>query len=179
MEQLVWAIIIIIFIIFTALKNRARNRPDTTSERAPDSDHEAKEGRDKLSRYMEELLGIETPELKPERRIEEERHELLEKEVRSKPEPKIEKRVGQFESPLTKKYEKKPESGIGKRIDQFESPLTKIYEEKSEPPVHEKKDIYSAKFPWGTLSGKDLKNAIIFAEILGPPISKRKSHRLF
>jgi hypothetical protein len=48
MEQLVWAIIIII-LIFTALKNRARNKPRTTSERAPDSDHEAKEGRDKLS----------------------------------------------------------------------------------------------------------------------------------
>jgi hypothetical protein len=46
-------------------------------------------------------------------------------------------------------------------------------------PVPEKKDIYRAEFPWDTLSGKDLKNAIIFAEILGPPISKRKSHRLF
>ncbi len=86
----------------------------------------------------------------------EERHELLEKEVRPKPEPKIEKRVGQFVSPLSKKYE-----------------------EKWKAPVHEKKDIYHSKFPWGTLSGKDLKNAIIFAEILGPPISKRKSHRLF
>ena len=156
MEQLVWAIIIIIFIIFTALKNRARNKPRTTSERAPDSDHEAKEGRDKLSRYMEELLGTEIPETKPEIRIDEERYELLEKEVRPKPEPIVEKEVGQFESPLAKKYE-----------------------EKWKAPVHEKKDIYRAEFPWGTLSGKDLKNAIIFAEILGPPISKRKSHRLF
>ncbi len=156
MEQLVWAIIIIIFIIFAALRNRARNKPGTTFKRAPDSDHEAEEGRDKLSRYMEKLLGTEIPETKPEIIIDEERYELLEKEVRPKPEPKIEKRVGQFESPLTKIYEKKPK-----------------------PPVHEKKDIYRAKFPWGTLSGKDLKNAIIFAEILGPPISKRKSHRLF
>ena len=156
MEQLVWAIIIIIFIIFTALKNRARNKPRTTSERAPDSDHEAKEGRDKLSRYMEELLGTEIPETKPEIRIDEERYELLEKEVRPEPEPEIEKRIGQFESPLTK-----------------------IYEEKSKPPITEKKDIYCSKLPWGTLSGKDLKNAIIFAEILGPPISKRKGHRLF
>ncbi len=155
MEQLVWAIIIVIFIIFTALKNRARNKPDTTFERAPDSDQEAKEERDKLSRYMEELLGIETPETKPEIRIDEERHELLE-EIRPKQEPIIDKRVGQFESPLTKIYEKKPK-----------------------PPIPEKKDIYRSKLPWGTLSGKDLKNAIIFAEILGPPISKRKSHRLF
>jgi hypothetical protein len=156
MEQLVWAIVIIIFIIFTVLKNRARNRLGTTLERAPDSDHEAKKGRDKLARYMEELLGIETPETSPEIRIDEERHELLEKEVRPKHEPIIEKKVGQFESPLTKTYEKK-----------------------SKPPIPEKKDIYRSKLPWDTLSGKDLKNAIIFAEILGPPISKRKSHRLF
>ena len=148
MEQLVWAIIIIVFIIFTALKNRARNRPKT--------EHKPEEERDKLSRYMEELLGTEIPETKPEIRIDEERYELLEKEVRPEPEPEIEKRIGQFESPLTKTYEKK-----------------------SKPPIPEKKDIYCSKFPWGTLSGKDLKNAIIFAEILGPPISKRKSHRLF
>ena len=148
MEQLVWAIIIIVFIIFTALKNRARNRPKT--------EHKPEEERDKLSRYMEELLGTEIPETKPEIRIDEERYELLEKEVRPEPEPEIEKRIGQFESPLTK-----------------------IYEKKSKPPIPEKKDIYCSKLPWGTLSGKDLKNAIIFAEILGPPISKRKSHRLF
>jgi len=156
MEQLVWAIIIIIFIIFTVLKNRARNNPKTTSERAPDSDHEEKEERDKLTRYMEELLGTEIPETKPEIRIDEERYEPLEKKIRPEPEPEITKRIGQFESPLTK-----------------------IYEKKSKPPIPEKKDIYYSKFPWGTLSGKDLKNAIIFAEILGPPISKRKSHRLF
>jgi uncharacterized MAPEG superfamily protein len=42
MEQLVWAIIIIIFIIFTALKNRARNRPKT--------EHKPEEERDKLSK---------------------------------------------------------------------------------------------------------------------------------
>ncbi|MDV5121834.1 MAG: hypothetical protein R2549_07205 [Candidatus Scalindua sp.] len=148
MEQLVWAIIIIVFIIFTALKNRARNRPKT--------EHKPEEERDKLSRYMEELLGTEIPETKPEIRIDEERYELLEKEVRPKPVPIIEEKIGQFESPLTKIYEKKPK-----------------------PPIPEKKDIYCSKIPWDTLSGKDLKNAIIFAEILGPPISKRKSHRLF
>jgi FtsZ-interacting cell division protein ZipA len=148
MEQFVWAIIIVIFIIFTALKNRARNRPKT--------EHKPEEERDKLSRYMEELLGIETPETKPQVRVERKEPKPLEKRVRTKPEPKIEKKIGQFESPLTNIYEKKPK-----------------------PPIPGKKDIYSAKFPWGALSGKDLKNAIIFAEILGPPISKRKSHRLF
>ena len=150
MEQLVWAIVIIIFIIFTILKNRARNKPDTEDKT------EVK--RDKLSRYMEKLLGIETPETKPEirtDRIDEERYELLE-EVRPKPEPIIEKKV-----------------------DQFESPLTKRYKRESKPPIHGKKEIYRSRLPWGTLSRNDLKNAIIFAEILGPPICKRKSHRLF
>ena len=156
MEQLVWAIIIIIFIIFTALKNRARNKPRTTSERAPDSDHEEKEERDKLTKYMEELFGTEMPEAKPERRIDEERHELLEKEVRPKPEPKPERKIGDLRPTIDKH-------------------LKEVWEQ----PIPEKKDIYRSKFPWGTLSGKDLKNAIIFAEILGPPISKRKSHRLF
>ena len=151
MEQLVWAIIIIIFIIFTALKNRARNKPDT----------EDKTGvkRDKLSRYMEELFGTEMSEKGPEirtDRIDEERYELLEKEVRPKPEPIIKKKIGQFESPLTK-----------------------IYEKQSKPPIPGRKDICRSRLPWESLSGKDLKNAIIFAEILGPPISKRKSHRLF
>ena len=148
MEQLVWAIVIIIFIIFAALKNRARNKPRT--------EHKTEEERDKLAGYMEELFGIETPETKPQVRVERKEPKPLEKRVRTKPEPIIKKKVGQFESPLTKKYEGK-----------------------SKPPIPGKKDIYSAKFPWGALSGKDLKNAIIFAEILGPPISKRKSHRLF
>ncbi len=148
MEQLVWAIIIVIFIIFAALKNRARNKPRT--------EHKTEEERDKLAGYMEELFGIETPETKPQVRVERKEPKPLEKRVRTKPEPIVEKKVGQFESPLAKKYEGK-----------------------SKPPIHGKKDIYSAKFPWGALSGKDLKNAIIFAEILGPPISKRKSHRLF
>ena len=156
MEQLVWAIIIIIFIIFAALKNRARNKPDTTFKRAPDSDHEEKEERDKLTRYIEELFGTEMPETKPERRIEEERHEPLEKKVRLKPEPKPERKIGDLKPTIDKH-------------------LKEIWEQ----PIPKKKDIYRSKFPWGTLSGKDLKNAIIFAEILGPPISKRKSHRLF
>jgi FtsZ-interacting cell division protein ZipA len=156
MEQLVWAIIIIIFIIFTALKNRARNKPKTPTDRTSDTEHQTEEERDKLAGYMEELFGIETPETKPQVRVERKEPKPLEKRVRTKPEPKVEKKIGQFESPLTNIYEKKPK-----------------------PPIPEKKDIYRARLPWDTLSGKDLKNAIIFAEILGPPISKRKSHRLF
>ncbi len=156
MEQLVWAIIIIIFVIFTALKNRARNKPDTSTDRTSDTEHETEENRDKLGRYLEEILGIEIPRTERQRRAEEKVPELLENRVEPDPEPESEEMVGQHDSPLDKEYEEKQKS-----------------------PCAEKADIYHAKFPLNTLSGKNLKNAVIFAEILGPPISKRKSHRLF
>jgi hypothetical protein len=156
MEQLIWAIILIIFTIFIALKNRARNRPDTNIDRTTDKEHKTEDERDKLARYMEEILGIEVPSTKQRIRVEEEKPKPLVKRVRPKPEPEIKKKVSQFESPLSKKYEKKWET-----------------------PVPEERKISHAKFPWGTLSKKDLPNAIILSEIIGPPISKRKSHRLF
>ena len=74
MEQLVWAIIIIVFIIYTALKNRARNRPDTNIDRTADTEQKTREEDDRLGRYMEELLGIERPETKPQIKIKSERH---------------------------------------------------------------------------------------------------------
>ncbi len=156
MEQLVWALIIIIFIIFTALKNRARNRPGATTDRNDNTEHKSSEKSDKISRYMEELLGIEMPEAKPQIRRKREKPESLEKTVKPKPEPTTKENIGQFESPLSIKYEEKTKSSFP-----------------------EKKDIYSVKFPWGTLSKKDLPRAIVLSEIIGPPISKRKGHRLF
>ena len=77
MEQLVWAIIIIIFIIFTALKNRARNRPDAIIDRTDNAEYETREEPDKISRYMEELLGIEISEAKPKIRRKRERPEFI------------------------------------------------------------------------------------------------------
>ncbi len=148
MEQLVWAIIIIVFIIFTALKNRARNRPDTVTG---NTEYEKS---DKISGYMEELLGIEIPEAKPRRRIKKEIPESLKKTA--PPKLKTEEKIGQFESPLIKKYEQKTKSSF-----------------------LESKNVYNVNFPWGTLSKKDLPRAIVLSEIIGPPISKRKEHRLF
>ena len=155
MEQLVWAIIIIVFIIYTALKNRARNRPDTNIDRTAHTEQKTRE-EDRLGRYMEELLGIEKPETKPQIRIKKKSQKPLKKRVTSREESEAKKRVGHFESPLVKEHREK---------------------QKSSPP--EKREIYHAKFPWGTLLKKDLPSAIILSEIIGPPISKRKSHRLF
>ena len=155
MEQLVWVIIIIVFIIYTALKNRARNRPGTNIDRTAHAEQKTRE-EDRLGRYMEELLGIEKPETKPQIKIKRETQEPLKERVTPGEESEARKRVGHFESPLAKEH----------RV-------------KRKPPLPEERKIHHAKFPWGNLSRKDLPGAIILSEIIGPPISKRKSHRLF
>ena len=105
---------------------------------------------------MEELLGIERPETKPQIRIKK-----------------------KSQKPLKERVTTRKESDAKKRIGHFESPLIKEHREKQKASLPEKREIYHAKFPWGTLSKKDLPSAIILSEIIGPPISKRKSHRLF
>ncbi len=156
MEQLVWAIIIIVFIIYTALKNRARNRPDTGIDKTADVDLKARDERDKLGRYMEELLGIERSDAKPQIEIKRETQE-----------------------PLKERVTPREALGAKKRVGRFTSALVEEHREKQKSPLPETREIHHAKFPWGNLSRKDLPNAIILSEIIGPPISKRKSHRLF
>ncbi len=156
MEQLIWSLIIIAFIIYTALKNRARNRPDTNIDRASDVEHKARDEDDRLGKYMEKLLGIERPETKQQIEIEQEIQKPLKERITPREEPEAKERVGHFESPLLKEH----------RV-------------KRKPPLPEEREIHHAKFPWGNLSRKDLPGAIILSEIIGPPISKRKSHRLF
>ena len=156
MEQLVWAIIIIVFIIVTVLKNRARNKPEPTIDRERGAEYQTKEESERLGRFLEEILGIETPEERPKIRVEKDRPKPLKERIKPKHEPILEEKV------------REPELALDEQI-----------EEEWEPHLPEKKEIYGAKFPWGAISRKDLTNAIIFAEILGPPVSKRKSHRLF
>ncbi len=157
MEQLVWAVIFVIFIIITVLKNRARKKPGTTTGEPMEIKKKAREQQEKLGRYLEEILGIERPEPEPQKIIiKEEKPRPLRERVTPKTIPEKEEVVGEFESPLIKEFE-----------------------EREKTVIPEKKRPYQVKFPWGTISTKDLPGAIIFAEIIGPPISKRKSHRLF
>jgi hypothetical protein len=156
MEQLVWAIILIIFIIFTALKNRARNKPEPAKNRERGREYQAKEERDRMGSFLEEILGIETPEDRPKIIVEKDRPKPLKERIKPKHEPILKEKVCE------------PELALDEQI-----------EEEWEPHVPEKKKIYGARFPWSTLSRKDIPNAIILSEIIGPPISKRKSHRLF
>jgi hypothetical protein len=161
MEQLVWVVIFIIFIIVTALKskNRSRKKPDATPWEQSKIRKKARVQQGKLGRYLEEILGVERPEPEPQRiTIEEEKPESLRKRVKPKTRPEPEKKHV---------------------IGEFESPLMKTFREREKAVVPEEKERYQVKFPWGTISKENLRSAIIFAEILGPPISKRKSHRLF
>ena len=155
MEQLVWAIIIAVFLIYTALKNRARSKSGSNIGRTSDTEQKTGTENDRLGRYMEELLGIERPETKPQ----------------------IIKRKSQ--KPLKERVTPGGESEVKKRVGHLESPLIKEHREKQKSSPSEKREICHPKFPWGTLSKKDLPNAIILSEIIGPPISKRKNHRLF
>ncbi len=161
MEQLVWAIIFVIFIVITVLKNRARKKTRTTIEKPMEVKKKVEERQDRLGKYLEEILGIERPEPEPELKsqgitIEEEKPRPLKERVTPKTKLEKEEVVGEFESPLMKELR-----------------------EREKAVIPEKKELYRAKFPWGIISKEDLRSAIVFAEIIGPPISKRKSHRLF
>ncbi len=157
MEQVVWAIIFVIFIIITVLKSRARKKTLTTTEKPMEVKKKVEERQDRLGKYLENILGIERPEPEPQRiTIEEEKPGPLKERVKPKIRPEKEEVVGEFESPLMKEFR-----------------------EREKAVIPEKKQLYQVKFPWGTISRENLPSAIIFAEIIGPPISKRKSHRLF
>ncbi len=156
MEQVVWAIIFVIFNVITVLKNRARKKTRTTIEKTMEVKKKVKERQEGLGKYLEEILGIERPEPEPQRiTVEEEKPRPLRKRVKPKT---------------------KPEEEV---VGEFESPLMKEFREREKAVIPEKKELYRAKFPWGIISKEDLRSAIVFAEIIGPPISKRKSHRLF
>lgn len=172
MEQLVWAIIIIIFIIFTALKNRARNKPEPTIDREMGAEYQTKEESDRLGSFLEEILGIETPEKRPKIRVEKDRP----KPLKDLPDYIQAGRVTPKQEPILDEKVCEPEPA---RLRSGGLALDEQIQEESKPHVPEKKEICGARFPWRTLSKKDIPNAIIFSEIIGPPISKRKSHRLF
>ncbi len=153
MEQVVWAIIFVIFIVITVLKSRARKKTLTTTEKPMEVKKKVEERQAGFGKYLEKILGVEIPEPEPQRiTIEEEKPGPLKERVK----PKREEVVGEFESPLMKELR-----------------------EREKAVIPEKKKLYQVKFPWGTISRENLRSAIIFAEIIGPPISKRKTHRLF
>ncbi|MDR4496921.1 MAG: hypothetical protein MRK02_03205 [Candidatus Scalindua sp.] len=161
--QLIWAIIFVIFLVITALKNRAKMKSGTNRERIIEEKRKGRERSETLSTYLEEILGIEEPERRPQRRVQENKQKIT--AIKKKPGPLKKSNV--------------PEPEVKKRTGEFTSPLNEQAIEKKQPAPPKKRDGYHKKFPWETKSKEDLQGAIVFAEIIGPPIAKRKNHRLF
>ncbi len=184
MEQLIWAVIFIVFIVITALKNRSRLKDSKTAD-GPTRARSRMEGRkEMLGRYFEEVFGVGPP--KKERPISEAGPEIDEngtdghdyEEIYDVDDTEAEQHVvSEEEKPAEVSVSEKPVLTTEDRVGGFTSSLIEKYKE--EPVVSEKKEIDQAGFSKKLLSQKSLPNAIILAEIIGPPISKRKERRLF
>ena len=175
MEQLVWAIIFIVFIIITALKSRSRLKDNKTAD-GPTRARSRMEGRkEMLGRYFEEVFGVEAS--KKERPISEAGPEVDENGTDEYDHEEIYDTETEPQVIIEEEKEEKPVLTTEDRVGGFTSSLIEKYKE--EPVVTDKKKIDQAGFSKELLSQKSLPNAIILAEIIGPPISKRKERRLF
>ncbi|MDR4506155.1 MAG: hypothetical protein MRK01_15390 [Candidatus Scalindua sp.] len=160
-SQLIWVILFVIFLVVTVLKNRARMKSGQAEDKPRGEKLRTRGGRDRLSNFLEEIFIREELERKPLVHERKQQIKALEKKTSAKPErvgpkPEARKKIGESTYPLS-------EHAIGEK-----------------KPLHlKKKDPLQKKRPWETNSKDDLQGAIVFAEILGPPIAKRKNHRLF
>ncbi len=119
MEQLVWSIIIILFIIFIALKNRAKNIPDCNIDGTSDTEQKTVNEDVRLGRYMEELLGVDIEQVRPQTEIERKTPQPLREMAVPGEEPEVKHKIGQFETPLTKVYEKKQKPSLPEERKRF------------------------------------------------------------
>lgn len=151
LEQLLWAVLILIFLVISALKNlqkqkkRAGTKPipaRETPRRRPKSDEE-------LRGFLEELMGIERPKEKPP--IRRETEEIALKQPKKKP--------------IIKEALPEVSKGTLVQLEGLKTPLPSEVPKTVEHPA--------------IIPKKDLKRMIILSEIIGPPIAKRKTHRLF
>lgn len=186
MEQLIWAVIFIVFIVITALKNRSRLE-DNTADGTKRARSRMQGRKEMLGRYFEEVFGVGGP--KKERPTSESGPEIDEngtdglghEELYDKDDSEVEQPViideEREERPAETGVSEKPVLKPEDRLGGFTSSLIERYKE--EPVVTEKEEPHQKGFSMELLSQKSLPNAIILAEIIGPPISKRKGRRLF
>lgn len=143
--QLIWAIVILIFIVAGALKNLRKKQQGTNPIPVPEKKPKSN---DELRRFLEELMGIKRHEEEPAPAP------VILKEPKKKPRPKIIK-------------EELPEVPKG-RLIHLEGLKTQPAHEAPKP----------SEKPIAPLRN-ELRRAIILSEILGPPLAKRRTHRLF
>ncbi len=158
LEQLIWAIVILIFIVASALKNLRKKRPGAKPIPTPEPSKGRPKSDDDLRRFLEELMGIERPKEEPPIRVETEEAAppviLKRPKKKPKPEPKIVK-----EEP----------------VEVTRSRLVQLEGMKTQPSTEVPKPLERPVTP----PKSELKRAIILSEIIGPPLAKRKTHRLF
>ncbi len=159
--QIIWAIIFVVFLIVTILRNRSRVKTGPTRETPRGSKHRAVERSETLENLMEKVFGMEGLVKKPKTQKRKQKSKASEKRQGArqkveKSEPKVRNEVGGFTHSL--------------------HPKTK--EEKKHPHIGKEARGRNTR-PWEAKTKEALQDAIIFAEIIGPPIAKRKNHRIF
>ncbi|MGR3309410.1 MAG: hypothetical protein ACUZ77_01415 [Candidatus Brocadiales bacterium] len=176
-EQLIWAVLILLFLIVSALKNLQKQKKRTgtkpiptreTPKRRPKSDEELKD-------FLEDLMGVERPKKKPPIRheTEEPAPTVVLEDPSEGPQGTLVHLEGLKTQPLVvlkePKIEEEPYSGGTKgTLVHLEGLKVRPL---SEAPTPVERPSVVPKI--------DLKKMIIFSEIIGPPIAKRRSHRLF
>jgi hypothetical protein len=159
--QLIWVIIFVIFLVTTVLKNRARMKSGPAREKARGQKMGTTEGGDRLSKFFEEIFVREEPKRKPRAYERKQQIKPLEKKPRTEP----------------KSIDPKPKGR--NKIGETTSSLAEQREEEKKSLHLKKEESFQKERLWEINSKEDLQGAIVIAEILGPPIAKRKNHRLF
>ncbi|HHT9126387.1 MAG TPA: hypothetical protein ACFYD6_11295 [Candidatus Brocadiia bacterium] len=165
-EQLIWVIVLLIFVVASALKSLRKKRPEAKPAPAREKEvrrtsfsppKEKPKSNEELRRFLEELMGIERPKEEPPVRheTEETAPPVVLKQPKKRPKPKT-------------IIEEEPQEVTKGTLVQLEGLKAQSLPEVSKPLEH---PIVPPK--------NELKRAIILSEIIGPPISKRKTHRLF
>lgn len=157
-EQLIWAFLILMFLIVSALKNLQKQKKRQEAKAKPIPTREAPRKKPKsdktLQDFLEDLMGIERPKKRPPIRYEPE-----------EPAPTIVLEQPK-EEPILEEEPSEGTKGILVHLEGLKTPQSSFEVTKTlEHPV--------------LLPKKDLKRMVILSEIIGPPIAKRKTHRLF
>lgn len=170
-SQLIWlAIILIIFfssIIKRLLSKRSKDKPAKRDVSKYDKRTEVKHGKQKTQMewldFVTNVLGLETPQVEIRRQNENSESELYDHAIRKQEDQKAE----QLDITHSEIKKQQLETTI---TAPFTSSIQDEYGDKEE----DKRDKSKINILDNIATKGTLKNAIIFSEIIRPPVSKRK-----
>ncbi len=174
-EQLIWAVLILLFLIISALKNLQKQKKRTGTKPIPT--RETPEGRPKsdeeLRDFLEDLMGVERPKKRPPIRheTEEPAPPVVLEEPSEGPQGTLVHLEGLKTHPVVLKEPKIEEEPYG----ETQGTLVHLKGLKTQP----LSEVPTPVERPSVVPKTDLKKMIIFSEIIGPPIAKRRTHRLF